>query len=314
MSDPTQILDAIIQEIDAGCRAAMCVVIATRGSTPQVPGTVAFVNEAGVMIGTVGGGCTEADVSRRAAGMLSDGGGGLFTFALDHDYSAETGPICGGQMDVAISVFSAQDHIRPLREAIGLLDTGHSATLPIRVTTSAGLVEYRLSIESAPKLVIAGGGHIGQVLAKMMVPLGFDVTVIDDRFDFASAERFPEPIKPIVGDIAEMLTSQPIDANTYVVIVTRGHEHDEQALGAVVNSGAKYVGMIGSRRKIKIIFDNLRRKGVSPDRLDRVHAPIGVDIKAVTVEEIAVSIAAELISVRRAEYRKAIEGPTAIQA
>lgn len=316
MSDTTHILDTVVREVDAGRSVALCVVVATRGSAPQVPGAMACVTEKGEIIGTVGGGMTEADVIRQARQLLCSKGrdisipsGGVFTFGLDHDRGDETGPICGGQMDIAIAVLWEQDQLQPLRVALDQLCTGHSATIPIRVARSTGPVEYRLNLESTPKLVIAGGGHIGLALATMMVPLGFHISVIDDRGEFASAERFPPPINPIAGDIAKTLTDWPIDANTYVVIVTRDHKHDEQALAAVLDSPAKYVGMIGSRRKIKIIFDNLRLCDATQEQLDRVHSPIGLDVKAVTPEEIAVSIAAELISVRRAEYRKTVEGP-----
>ena len=116
----------------------------------------------------------------------------------------------------------------------------------------------------------------------------------------------------MVGDIEKTLSGWPIDAGTYVVIVTRGHKHDERALGAVLGSPARYIGMIGSRRKIKIIFDDLRESGTTEQQLERVHAPIGLDMNAVTIEEIAVSIAAELVSVRRADYRQCVEGPTPI--
>jgi xanthine dehydrogenase accessory factor len=147
------------------------------------------------------------------------------------------------------------------------------------------------------------------MLAPVALQIGFRVFVLDDRADYASAVRFPIPIETRVGDIAMTLRGWPIDARTYVVIVTRGHRHDEAALRAVVDSPARYVGMIGSKRKIEVTFDDLRRSGVSDERLGRVRAPIGMDIRAVTAEEIAVSIAAELISVRRTTRRRSGEGP-----
>ncbi|GAF88589.1 unnamed protein product, partial [marine sediment metagenome] len=181
---------------------------------------------------------------------------------------------------------------------------------PVRVKTDEGFVEYRVRIEATPKLVIAGGGHIGRALAAVTVPLGFHVSVIDDRTEFASTERFPPPIKPTVGNIAEALKRWPIDANSYIVIVTRGHKHDERALGAVLDSPARYIGMIGSKRKIEVIYDNLRHDGAAQEQLDRIHAPIGLAIGAVTPEEIAVSIAAQLVAVRRAgQQRESVAGP-----
>jgi xanthine dehydrogenase accessory factor len=133
--------------------------------------------------------------------------------------------------------------------------------------------------------------------------------VLDDRGEYANADRFPSPIQPVAGDIAQTLRDFAVGPNTYVVIVTRGHKHDEAALRAVIGRSARYVGMIGSRRKIAVTFDDLRHAGASPAELERVHTPIGVDIGAVTPEEIAVSIAAELIAVRRASRKRAVEGP-----
>jgi xanthine dehydrogenase accessory factor len=143
----------------------------------------------------------------------------------------------------------------------------------------------------------------------MAVRLGFTVHVIDDRSEYANADRFPAPVSPVVGEIAGTLAKWPIDSGTYIVVVTRGHKHDEQALAAVLDSSARYIGMIGSKRKVKVIFDDLLHGGASKERLARVHAPVGLDIGAVTVEEIAVSITAQLIAVRRSERHKAVEGP-----
>ena len=314
MSDAVEIVETLVHEVEAGRRGVLCVVVATRGSAPQAPGAMLCVDEAGQMTGTVGGGCVEAEILRRAHQMLSTGPSGLFTLDLDHDFGFDDGLICGGHMDVAICVISEAAEARDLRMAAELLRAGEAATLPVRVQTSAGLVEYRVHIEAPPKLVIAGGGHIGLALATLMPPLGFRVSVVDDRSRFANATRFPPPIEPVVGDIAETLRRWPMDANTYIVIVTRGHRHDEQALAAVIGSRARYIGMIGSRRKIAVIYEDLRRQGKTQEQLNRVHAPIGLDIKAVTPEEIAVSIAAELISIRRADYHGVVEGPVPVPA
>ena len=133
--------------------------------------------------------------------------------------------------------------------------------------------------------------------------------MIDDRSAFANEERLPPPIKPVAADIEQSLKAASLDRNTFVVIVTRGHAHDERALRAVVDSDARYIGMIGSSRKVERIFGNLRNQGVSGEALGRVHAPIGIDINSVTVAEIAVSIAAQLIKVRRGERTRKVEGP-----
>ncbi len=309
MSRIEEILDTAATSVEAGLPVAFCVIVATRGSTPQPAGTMLCVDQAARITGTLGGGCIEADIRRRAHQLLAAGQSELLTFRLDSDFGHDDGMICGGEMDVAVVVLSRPDDAGPLREALDRLSAGHPSMIPLRVTISSGTVEYRLQVASPPKLLIAGGGHIARVLAGMMVPLGFRVSVVDDRSRFANEDRFPPPIEPVAGDIAKTLGDWPVDANTYVVIVTRGHKHDEQALRAVVDSPARYVGMIGSRRKIQTIYDDLLRSGVSKAKLADVHAPIGLDLGAVTTAEIALSIAAQLVSVRRRERSCGVEGP-----
>jgi xanthine dehydrogenase accessory factor len=128
---------------------------------------------------------------------------------------------------------------------------------------------------------------------------GFHVTVLDDREDYANAERFPMADHVICGDFATELDHMDIDGTTYIVLVTRGHKQDELGLRHVVGSRAGYVGMIGSRRRVAAVLQHLREEGVPEEQLARVHAPIGLDIGAETPEEIAVSIIAEIIAVRR---------------
>ena len=152
-------------------------------------------------------------------------------------------------------------------------------------------------------LLIAGAGHVGQALGHLGKWLDFNIVIVDDRADFASQARLPEADQIIIGDIGEELQKYPIDHLTYVIIVTRGHNHDEEALHSVVESDAGYIGMIGSRRKVKLIFDDLIELGVSAERLARVYAPIGLAIHSKTVPEIAVSIAAQLIQVRNSQKK-----------
>jgi len=244
--------------------------------------------------------------------MLRAGNSKLFTFQLDFPFGFNEGMICGGAMDVAISIISKPEEACIHRSTADRLRVGVDAILPIQIQGSDGWVEYRLRFTAACKLVIAGGGHISRLLAPMMEPLGFRVSVVDDRQAFANAKRFPPPIQPVQGDIAGTLADWPIDAQTYVVIVTRGHQHDERVLAAVLDSPARYIGMIGSRRKIAVIFNDLKREGATSQQLDRVTAPIGLNIGAVTTEEIALSIAAQLVSVRRQDRNDPVEGPIPI--
>ncbi len=309
MNQIESILEVVAKSAAAGRRVSLCAIVATQGSTPQPAGTMLCVDDAARATGTIGGGCIEADVMREAHQLLMAGRSELRTFELDAEHAAEDGMVCGGRMDVAIIGQSEPGQIEAFQKALTDLRAGRSTVLPLRVMAPSGPVEYRLHLESAPKLVIAGGGHIGRILAGLMAPLGFRVAVVDDRYEFANSDRFPAPIRPVVGDIARTLDEWAIDANTYIVIVTRGHKHDERALGSVLGSPARYVGMIGSKRKIKVIYDDLLGEGASQAHLDRVHAPIGLPLGAVTPEEISISIAAELISVRREERTRTVEGP-----
>jgi xanthine dehydrogenase accessory factor len=153
-------------------------------------------------------------------------------------------------------------------------------------------------VEAAPEVYVFGAGHVGYFVAKFAHETGFKVHVVDDREKFASTERFGDGIDVIVEDIPTFIEAHPLPATSYAVIVTRGHRHDLETLRALMAQNLRYVGLIGSRAKVKRIYDMLREEGVSPDTLRRVHAPIGLDIGAITPQEIAVSILAELIAVK----------------
>ena len=151
-----------------------------------------------------------------------------------------------------------------------------------------------------PLLLIAGGGHIGQALALQAGLVGFDVTVIDDRAEFTNPALFPEGTTTRCGDVPKQIAALPIAGDTYIVLVTHGHKLDAEVLEACIHTPAAYIGMIGSKRKVALIRENFIESGLAAtEELDRVHAPIGLDIAAVTVPEIAASITAELIAVRR---------------
>jgi xanthine dehydrogenase accessory factor len=150
-------------------------------------------------------------------------------------------------------------------------------------------------------LLIVGGGHVGQAVAKLAAEVDFDIWVLDDRHMYASKERFPLAQRHLVGEIGpclEQLVKEDVGVSVFALIVTRGHNHDEEALYYLAQSNAGYVGMIGSKRKIKLIYEDLIARGISREALNRVHAPLGFSIGSQTVPEIAVSIVAELIACR----------------
>ena len=167
------------------------------------------------------------------------------------------------------------------------------------VRHAEGLEVFFEVVEPTRTLLVVGAGHIGQALSRLGKFLGFQVAVIDDRPFFANAEHLPEADEIITEDFAQALGRFPIHEATYVVLVTRGHEHDEVSLRQVISSKAAYVGMIGSKRRVRAVLERLRAEGVPEALIKRVHSPIGMDIGAETPEEIAVSIAAELIMAQR---------------
>ncbi|MFN8004795.1 MAG: XdhC/CoxI family protein [Acidobacteriota bacterium] len=164
------------------------------------------------------------------------------------------------------------------------------------------------------ELIICGGGHVGQAVAKVAALLDFRITVIDDRAEFAARDKFPDPrVQLLAEDFVPALRSLRITPATHIVIVTRGHRHDEICLQEVIAQPARYIGMIGSRRRTTTIRERLKREGVPPALLQRVHAPIGLDIGALTPEEIALAILAEIVLVRRGGdgRPKSADGPMA---
>ena len=315
--------------------------VETRGSTPQKAGATMLVFPDGSQAGTLGGGCVEAEVKRRALRVLKEKGPReIMSFQLDNDYGWDDGLICGGRMKMLVdpiqpeqddNYFSAFIEAladgRGCTEAIVIDPAEHAAnrflidsTGTIIASRGSGnatdtLTENLRPLASRPRpyvengvsylpylkrcrLLIVGAGHVGEKVAELAHEVGFDVCVVDDRAKYCNADRFPHAKKLIVGAIAPALQNMPIDPDTLCIIVTRGHNHDEEALFHLAETDARYVGMIGSRRKIRLIFEDLLREGISEAALRRVHAPLGFEIGSQTVPEIAVSIVAELVACR----------------
>lgn len=154
-------------------------------------------------------------------------------------------------------------------------------------------------ITAPPLLIIMGGGHVGKAVSQLAATVGFRIIVIDDREEFADCQRFPEAEETIVADFGEGLDRVRINANTFILIATRGHRFDDLALEAALHTPARYIGLLGSQRKVFMIYKRLLQNGMSVDNFQRVHAPIGLNIGALSPEELAVSIVGEMIAVRR---------------
>lgn len=166
------------------------------------------------------------------------------------------------------------------------------------VVTDSGVEYYIEAYTTPPTLVIAGGGHVSKALAQIAKSVGFRLFILDDREEFANAERFPEAEIVQVGDYEAGLQSLPINANSFIVIATRGHRYDDSALASALRTPASYVGLLGSKRKTILIYEALIRRGFSLDDIRRTRSPIGLDIGARTPAEIAISVMAEILMFR----------------
>lgn len=344
------ILNALMSALDSGQRPVFTCLVETRGSTPQKAGAAMLVYADGRQIGTLGGGCVEAEVKRRALQLAVDGRAELLTFQLDKDYGWDDGLICGGRMTMLVDPAAHEAGLNYFRRYQEMVPHGCTEAVVIDPQKAGGRPGSRLLFDRAGaliayrdgdprltpaeegelvehvrshlkplcdrprpyvaggvsylpqlprcRLVVVGAGHVGQQVAEYAAQVDFDVWVIDDRAEYCNRERFPRAQRLIVGSIEDTLAGLEVDQDSFCIIVTRGHNHDEQALFHLVNRPMRYLGMIGSKRKIKMIYEDLRQLGISQQALDRVHAPIGFDIGSQTVPEIAISIAAQLIQVR----------------
>jgi xanthine dehydrogenase accessory factor len=267
-----EVYRAIVRALDEGEQAAVVTIVATNGSTPQRVGAKMLVFADGRAVGTIGGGCYEHDAAGKAREAIRRQKPQLVRYNLNDELAAETGLICGGQMDV---------YIEPL--------------------------------EPAPHLYLLGAGHVSVEVARVAQLAGFQVHVVDDREKFANAERFPGA-HLVVDDIVGWLGATSLPAGAFVVVVTRGHRQDHDAMRQLVPREVRYLGLIGSRAKVARIFDSLAAEGTDRARLASIHAPIGLDIGAVSPAEIAVSIVAELVAVRSGRIRQPHVAAAALRA
>lgn len=369
MPSPDKIWLEAERTLKQGKPFALATVINVRGSTPREVGAKMLVRDDG-QVGTIGGGCGEAEVYRKAQLLLEESAPArLAEVDLTGDFEQQEIGTCGGIMDVFVAIWapgsdldiarrlaSAAERSQPASlltlvhsprqdDPVGaksIVDSsdGESRLAPaleiprramvqlvartmdgvpalIEISDTGGVnpvtrVEgdaprmFLDPVSGAQRLVIAGAGHIAQPLAALGSMLGFHVTVIDDRASFANRERFPSADQIMVRPFAAAIESLALDRHCYLVSVTRGHSFDEEVVRtALRHSRGAFIGMIGSRRRVKATLDRLEEAGIARELLDQVHAPLGMDIAAETPEEIAVSIIAEIVRERRSGARDA---------
>ena len=220
------------------------------------------------------------------------------------------GDLGGGPLEEAVAADALAALAAMPRRSFQALDytaSGDRAAGKAGQEAKAGVCQVMLEVvEPRPVLLVVGAGHVGRAVSRLGDYVGFSVAVLDDRPEFASRERLPEADRILCGDMVESLRAFAVDGGTYVVVVSRGHRQDEQALREVVTRGAAYVGMIGSRRRVGAVLQHLSEEGFPQEALKRVRTPIGLNIGAETPEEIAVSIVAEIIQARRGGTGKAM--------
>lgn len=346
------VFESAIDILHQGGQAAMSTIIASKGSLPMSEKSKMLVTPEGQIIGTVGGGCLEADVWTEARQVMAEGKSSIQKFILTEKYAGESGLNCGGIVEILTEPLPEQGE-EIFRTILDLKDAGHRGTLITILTDHPqfpegrrkillcddgsivgtlgdtdleafvsdqgqtvlkseqfAILDYDLQdgttlklfmepVLPTPTVYVFGGGHVSFFVVRAAKLAGFKVKVIDDRPAFANAERFPEADEAIVMEFDLIKDAFDFGQDDYLVLVTRGHQHDQHILEQIYDCEARYIGMIGSKSKIAKMWKRLAAKGVGQQYLDRIHAPIGLNIGADTPEEIAISVVAELIRERR---------------
>ena len=255
--------------IERGEDFVMAKVVDTHGSTPRKKGAYLLMKRSGERIGTVGGGKLEAETEKICLETLKTKQSRIYHFHLNKEDQDGIDMRCGGDADIAI------DYIDASNPSNFIEDFGQKTTA-----------------------YIFGAGHVAYALEPVLRYIGFETVVMDDRKQFANRERYPEAAEVIVGDFEDAFHGMKPDENSYIIIVTRGHAADLTVLRQAIQQKNAYIGMIGSRIKVEANRRQLEEEGVPKEVLDRVYSPIGLKIHAETPEEIAISVAAEMIQVR----------------
>jgi len=308
---------SIYERMNRGEDLVLVSIIADSGSTPRGEGAKMAVYRDGTSAGTIGGGAVEYKSTQIALETLREKKSSIQFFRLAPNDVADLGMICGGDVVVYFQYIAANtDHLAFLQSIVMQIRQDENSWLITEISDQAGL-NMRIHTESsgplpeknnkkyfieplsrAGKVCIFGGGHVGQKLVPILHSVDFKCVVIDDRAEFANPGLFPEALQTVVADFTDFSGNITIHPGDYVVIITRGHQHDYDVLVQALRTKACYIGMIGSRTKLGKTKERLFDDGFSEEDFQRIHAPIGLAIKADTPEEIAISITGEMILVR----------------
>lgn len=279
-----EVLDKGIAALQQGTPLELALIVSSQGSTPRGEGAFMLVAQDGKSIGTVGGGKMEFLAEQAAAELLARRESGEHNYILSPNDIADIGAVCGGDVLVKFEFLEGDGGVHRLRE-----------------------IEEELKKER-PTVYLFGGGHVSVCVAAALSHVEFNTVIYDDRADFSNPQRFPQSLETISAPYEELFEHITLTDQDYVLIMTRGHLCDYEVQRQVMKTPACYIGVIGSRAKIHHVTEKLLRDGFTQEEIDRCHTPVGVPIGAETPEEIAVSIAAELILERsRREGRRKVK-------
>lgn len=322
----------IVRALESDGPVELVTVTEARGSTPRGAGALMAVFPNGRALGTIGGGNVEYEAQRLAAQLLGERGSALRRFRFVQGDAASLGMVCGGDVTVQFQYLPAGDRqaiavLRDLAAAFaGELDTWLVRKIEGEAVVDMGTADRNgsrhlarppenlpallgnrpvldggwlsIPIVRAGRVYIFGGGHVSRALVPVIAAVGFRPAVYDDRPEFADPALFPRAEKVLCGEFTEIAKHVVLTSDDYAVIMTRGHQADYEVLTQILRSGVRYMGCIGSKKKLALCRERLLAAGFTAEEYARVHAPIGLAIGAETPEEIAVSVAAQLIAVR----------------
>jgi xanthine dehydrogenase accessory factor len=311
------VLEDVRAWLAAGDRVALATVVSTWGSAPRPAGSRMAISASGKIAGSVSGGCLEGEVFEQAQSVLKGSPPQLFHYGVSDDLAWTVGLSCGGEVDILVEPL-ADVH----RELMAAIEAERPVVLETATGDKAGARSLRpgtdpdvqklleretperrdgLFLEPFPRppeLLIFGGSHVAIPLTRLATALGYRVTIVDARSKFADPERFPGAHKVVHAWPDEVLSGMPMDASSYVVILTHDPKFDDPTIRAALAGQPRYIGAIGSRKTHRDRVARLVAAGITPAELERVHAPIGLDLGAQTAEETALAILSEMVAVR----------------